>query len=273
MKKDFIIYILQKFTISAICLGLFFCLCQNVFAGQSILTAKSAVIMDARSGEVLYSKNPDLRSPAASTVKVLTSVIAVKKLDLNKQLTVSKRAAGIAPSKVYLTESADYKVSDLLKCFLMSSANDAGVVLAEAMAPTEFRFSLLMNEQAKKMGAGNSFFLNATGLPEYKKKQYSTAYDLALFMKECLSYPFLVDIMKTKSGIISGSDGKNIEFKNHNKFLWNVSNDLIGKTGYTRSAGHCFLGSFTQGKRRLIVAIQGSRKPWDDLSYLIKKRY
>lgn len=247
--------------------------CLQLYAAQSRLTAKSAIIMDASSGKILYQKNINIRMPAASTIKVLTSIMSANNLDLNQFLTVSKRAAGIAPSKAYLTEKAKYKVIDLIKCLLMGSANDAGVVLAEAMGTTESQFSLLMNKKAKQMGAKNSLFLNATGLPEYKKRQYSTSYDLALFMRELMKNQQLVNIMKTKVATISGSDKKIISLKNHNKFLWRDSNDLIGKTGYTREAGHCFLGAFTYRKRKLIVAIQGSRKPWDDLNYLINKKY
>ena len=66
---------------------------------------------------------------------------------------------------------------------------------------------------------------------------------------------------------------KVIKLRNHNKFLWRTGNDLIGKTGYTRAAKHCFLGSFSKSGKQLIVAIQGSRKPWDDLEYLINKNY
>ncbi len=252
--------------------GLFFA--RTGLSKQSTsLTARSAIVMDAQSGAVLFEKNPHLKLPAASTVKVLTAVMAAEKLDFESRLNISKRAAGIAPTKVYLSEKESYKVKDLLLCLLMSSANDAGVALAEAMAESEFKFSLLMNRQAKSWGANNSFFLNATGLPEYKKRQYSTAYDLALFMKECIKYPVLTQMMKKKYASISGSDGKVIKLRNHNKFLWRSSNDLIGKTGYTRRAKHCFLGVFSKGKKKLIVAIQGSRKPWDDLEYLMNKDY
>lgn len=237
------------------------------------LTAKSAIVMDAQNGIVLFEKNVNLRMPAASTVKVLTAVMAADSLELEDSLPISKRAAGIAPSKVYLSEKQTYKVKDLLLCFLMCSANDAGVVLAEGMAETEFKFSLLMNKQAKSWGANNSFFLNATGLPEYKKRQYSTVHDLALFMQKFIKYPVLTQMMKKKYASISGSDGKIIKLRNHNKFLWRSTNDLIGKTGYTRAAKHCFLGLFSKGNKKFIVAIQGSRKPWDDLEYLIRKKY
>ena len=252
-----------------------------LFCGSSVclskpgkqLTAKAAIVVDAKKGTVLFKRNPNLRLPAASTVKILTAVIAAEKLNLDEQIPISKRAAGIAPSKAYLTQEASYKVGDLLQCFLMSSANDAGVALAEAMAGTEFQFSLLMNEKARMLGAKNSFFLNATGLPEHKKRQYSTVYDLSLFMKACLQHPELMEMMQRKKTVICGCDGRQIALRNHNKFLWRDSNDLIGKTGYTLKAKHCFLGVFTKGKRQFIVAIQGSRKPWDDLEYLIGKAY
>lgn len=247
---------------------------EDSFCNQkALLTAKAVIIMDAETGKILYQRNSNMKLPAASTVKVLTAVMSIERLDLNRQLVISKRAAGIAPSKAYLTEKEKYRVEDLLMCILMSSANDAGVALAESMAETEFRFSLLMNDQAKEWGANSSFFLNATGLPEYKKRQYSTVNDLALFMKKSATYPKLVDMMEKKYANIKGTDGKVIKLKNHNKFLWNDTNDLIGKTGYTRKAKHCFLGLFTKNKRKLIVAMLGSRKLWDDLNYLLKKNY
>ncbi|MBU4305873.1 MAG: serine hydrolase [Candidatus Omnitrophica bacterium] len=242
-------------------------------ASKQKLTAQAALIMDADSGTVLFKRNANLRLPSASTVKVLTATIIMEELSTDKQVVISKRAAGIAPSKAYLREGAQYKVKDLLQGFLMSSANDAGVALTEAVSGTEFQFSLLMNEKAKAMGARNSFFLNATGLPEGGKRQYSTVYDLALFMRKCLAYPQLVGIMRTKNAEICGSDGKSISLRNHNKFLWRSTNDLIGKTGFTKKAGHCFLGMFSKGKRRFIVAILDSSKPWDDLEYLMNKKY
>ncbi|MFH1460666.1 MAG: hypothetical protein ABIG64_09910 [Candidatus Omnitrophota bacterium] len=259
------------------CLGFFvlvslvFLVCLAQGAGQ--LTAESAIIIGADNQKIYYRKNIEKRLPVASTVKVLTAVIIREKLELEKKIPITKRASGIAPSKAYLAYGVVYKVKDLLKCFLMSSANDAGVALAEAIAPTEFDFSLLMNKKAQTWGAKNSFFLNATGLPEHKKRQYSTVYDLSIFMHKFLEYPELIQIMETKQASIIGSDAKIIEIRNHNKFLWKKSNDLIGKTGYTNKAKHCFLGVFSQGKKKLIIAILGSRKPWDDLAYLINKKY
>ncbi|MDD5745970.1 MAG: serine hydrolase [Candidatus Omnitrophica bacterium] len=241
---------------------------------QKTLTARSAIVIDADRGTVLYQKNPHRRLPAASTVKVLTALIAVERLDAAQMVSISNRAAGIAPSKAYLTHNAGYTAADLLKCLLMSSANDAGVALAEAIGGTEIQFSSLMNKRAKALGARNSFFLNATGLPEGKKEQYSTVYDLSLILKKSITYSQLVEIMKTKRAVVDGSDGKKIYLRNHNKFLKQKNKyGLIGKTGYTLKAKHCFLGMFTKGKRRLIVAIQGSRRPWDDLDLLMNRPY
>ncbi|MDD5729282.1 MAG: serine hydrolase [Victivallales bacterium] len=241
---------------------------------RKTLTAASAIVIDADQGTILYEKNPHCKLPAASTVKVLTALIAVEQLDVGERVRISKRAAGIAPSKAYLSQNEDYAAGDLLKCLLMSSANDAGVALAEAIGTNEGNFASLMNQRAKGLGARNSFFLNATGLPEGKKRQYSTVYDLSLFLKKCLNHPQLLDIMQTKHAAVSGSDGKKIYLRNHNKFLKQKNKyGLIGKTGYTIKAKHCFLGMFKKGKRRLIVAIQGSRRPWDDLDLLMNRRY
>jgi len=241
---------------------------------QKTLTARSAIVIDADRGTVLYQKNPHCRLPAASTVKVLTALIAVEQLPVDQAVPVSKRAAGIAPSKAYLSQNASYTVNDLLTCLLMSSANDAGVALAEAIGTTESKFSSIMNSRAQALGARNSFFLNATGLPEGTKRQYSSVGDLALFLKKAITYPQLVEIMKTKQAAVTGSDGKKIYLRNHNKFLGRKNKySLIGKTGYTLKAKHCFLGMFVKGSRRFIVAIQGSSRPWDDLDLLMNKRY
>ena len=198
---------------------------------------------------------------------MLTAVIAAENLSGEEKIPITKRAAGITPTKLYMEEGVQYKVNDLLKCLLMNSANDATVALAEAMAKTEFEFSLLMNDYAQDLGAKNSFFLNATGLPEGRKRQYSTANDLCIFMKKALAYPKLVKYMKIKSTVVTGTDNKEIKVRNHNKML----KTLIGKTGYTRRAQHCFLGVFTRGERRFIVALQGSRSLWKDLEYLAKQ--
>ncbi|MCM8812621.1 MAG: serine hydrolase [Candidatus Omnitrophica bacterium] len=244
------------------------------FATQTVgLTAKAAIVYDVDQGKVVYHKDMHALLPAASTVKILTALIVRQKLDLDERVTVSARAAGMAPSKAYLTAGADYAVRDLLKALLMGSANDAGAALAEAVSGTEIKFALLMNETAAAMGAKESRFLNATGLPEGKKRQYSSAYDLSLFMRKFLKYPELAEIIRTKNASITGSDGKVIHLRNHNKMLWRAPNTLVGKTGYTKRAQHCFLGVFPKGKRRLVVAIQGSQRPWADLQYLMDKRY
>ena len=80
-------------------------------------------------------------------------------------------------------------------------------------------------------------------------------------------------VFNKKRAVIKGTDGRQIQLKNHNKFLWDDSNDLIGKTGYTRQAKHCFLGMVTNSGRKLIVVIQGSRKLWADLDYLVNRKY
>lgn len=245
----------------------------SLSADKAGLTAKSAIVVNSKNGKILYDENSRIRLPAASTVKILTAVIVAERLDFKQWVRISKRAAGITPTKAYLTENAKYRVKDLLQAFLMNSANDAGVALAEAVSGSEIKFARLMNKKAKELGAQDSFFLNATGLPENGKRQYATTYDLAVFMREFLTHPYLVKIMQTKRAIIIGTDHKKIQLRNHNKLLEEKAFKLIGKTGYTRAARHCFLGVFPKGRDRLIVAILGSRKPWTDLKKLIRRKY
>ncbi|MFH2137583.1 MAG: hypothetical protein ABII88_03630 [Candidatus Omnitrophota bacterium] len=267
MKSKFtkvaILIISQIFFLTSICLS----------KQTGSITAKSVLVMDADKGIILYELNPYQKLPAASTVKVLTGLLAAQELKGSELVSISKRAEGIAPTKLYLTHGTQYKAEDMIKCILINSANDAGVALAEAISGTEIKFSVFMNTKAKELGAKKSFFLNATGLPEGKKRQYSTAYDLCVFMRHALKYPDLVNYMKIKNTVITGTDGRQIELRNHNKMLWRQANTLIGKTGYTRRAGHCFLGMFTRGKKKYLVAVLGSRKIWNDLEYLTKRRY
>jgi D-alanyl-D-alanine carboxypeptidase len=234
------------------------------------VTAKGALVQRLDTGTVAVQRNSVEARRAASTVKILTAIIAVQELKLDDEAVISKRAACIAPSKAYLTRGAKYKVRDLLKAFLMGSANDAGVALAEAVSGTEIKFSQLMNKRARQMGAKHSKFLNATGLPEGKKWQGASPQDLAIFMKKFSEYPFLMDVLSRKKAVIQGSDGKKISIKNHNKLLWREGNTLIGKTGYTRRAGQCFLGIFKKDGRQYIVVMQGGSKLWGDLKVLMK---
>lgn len=227
------------------------------------LSARSAIIMDARTGKVLFSKNPYKRRQPASTIKVLTGMIALKSLKNNDRIPVSKKAARQPRSKIYLDQRKQYSANDLINAVLLASANDASVALAEKIAGSEKSFAKMMTLRAKLWGAKDTVCKTATGLTA--KGQNSTARDLAVIFKHAMNDPEFARRMKrTKART---TDGKLL--RNHNKALWQVEGTQGGKTGYTNAARQTYVGKFKRGSNEIIVAIMGSERMWTDLKKLV----
>ncbi len=236
------------------------------------MTAQAGYAMDHTNRRVLFSRQAHKRFYPASTVKLLTALVVLDQLNLAEEVVVSRRAAGIQPTVAGLTRGARYTASDLLEVLLATSANDAGVALAEAVSGSESAFAALMNKKARSLGARESHFTNATGLPD--KNQYTTAYDLALITRAAFRHSFINRVMKKKSVSITGSDGKKIIRNNHNKLLWRVAYpDVLGKTGYTIAAGHCYAGVAYYKDRTVSVVILKSRQPWQDIAGILNLKY
>ncbi|MBI4639708.1 MAG: D-alanyl-D-alanine carboxypeptidase [Candidatus Tectomicrobia bacterium] len=232
------------------------------------ITAKAAVIIDLLTGEVLFARNPHLRLPPASTTKIMTALIALEMGRFNQIIQVSKMAASAPASKVYLRENELITLHDLLYAILLNSANDASVALAEGLAGSEERFAQMMTQRAKQLGALNTNFTNASGLPA--EDHYSTAYDMATLMRYAVTHNTdLSKIMMTKTAMIGEDYRGKRGLRNHNKLLWSFEGARGGKTGYTKAAQHCFVGSAKQGDSHLIVALLGSRNLWSDVRKLL----
>lgn len=235
---------------------------------QAWITARSFVVLDIDDGRVLFARRPYLKLPSASTVKIMTAIVVLENYDFNKPVFVSLNAAGTQASKAYLTASEYYSPYDLLQALLISSSNDAAVALAESLAGSEQEFVRLMNQKAKRLGMHHTHFVNASGLPDKRKQQYSTTYDLARLMRYAVKNSLFTKIMNKQTAVICGSDGKKIYLTNHNKFLKSNPGFVIGKTGYTLKAGHCFVGTDNSGPRDITFAILCSRNPWQDIRRL-----
>ncbi|MFH1406695.1 MAG: D-alanyl-D-alanine carboxypeptidase family protein [Candidatus Omnitrophota bacterium] len=232
------------------------------------LTARSAIAVDLRNNKVLYSRNPHMKLPPASTTKLVTALVVIDRLKLNDIVKISRNAAGAVPSKAHLKLGASYNVKDLLSALLISSANDAAVALAEAVSGSEEKFAKLMTKKARSLGAKDSNFLTASGLP--KKGQYSTASDMAIIANAALNKKLIKQILAQKSTSITGSDGRKIYLKNHNKLLWKSTNPkILGKTGYTMNAKHCFVGVVHYKNRKVAIAVLKSSKPWSDVDAIL----
>lgn len=231
------------------------------------ISSKSALLVDSRTGEILYSRAPDRPGQPASTIKVLTALIAMKYLKDNEFVYVSPKAARMPSSKVYLEQGKSYRAGDLIDAVLLSSANDASVALAEKIAGSEEAFAKLMTHKAQVLGAKNTVCKNATGLTA--RGQKSTARDLARIFKAAMANnEFSERVARIK---VRTSYGKTL--KNHNRALWQLDGALGGKTGYTRAARQTYVGKFSKDGQDLIVAVMGSETMWDDIDNLVNYGY
>jgi len=236
--------------------------------------SRAAVVIEAKTGKVLFAKNPELRLPPASTTKLMTAMVALDRLNINDTTIISKRASMIAPTKANLIPGERVTIGTLLYAALIESANDAAVALAEATAGSEAKFVKLMNRKVALMGLKNTRFINSNGLPG--KGQYTTASDLAQIMKRALQYPEIREIISTKEVEVSTGTGRTIFLKNTNKLL-GVDNDLIGgKTGYTRRARHCFVCVGEREDSVIIAALLGTPSRellWKETEQLMQRGF
>lgn len=231
------------------------------------ITASSAILIDQSSNRVLYAKTPNLRRAPASTTKLLTSLVVIQLMDLNKIVTIPAAVEKVEPSKIHLRRGERYRVRELVRAVLINSANDAAEALALATAGSRPAFAKLMNRRAQAIGCRGSHFVNPSGLPA--KGQYSTALDMALIMREVEKYPFLVQTLATPTLIIKSSAGRKIYLRNHNKMLFRGHREVVGKTGWTYAARHCFVGRVDALNQKVFVAMLGSRRLWKDLMMLV----
>jgi D-alanyl-D-alanine carboxypeptidase len=238
------------------------------------LSARAALLMDAATGEILFQREPDEQLPPASTTKVVTALVVLESgRPMTQLLTVSKTASRVPSSKLYLKPGQKMSIRDLLYALLLTSANDAGMVLAEGIGGSVEHFSEMMTKKAHAIGAVNSRFVNPHGLtaPEH----YSTVRDLALIFNYALKNPTFREIVLTKSSSVSSvpvgrsPKPRQIMVRSHNHMLWNFDGALGGKTGYTLAAQKCFVGAAARNGATVIISMLGSHDLWGDSMKLL----
>ncbi|MBB3102519.1 D-alanyl-D-alanine carboxypeptidase family protein [Azomonas macrocytogenes] len=221
------------------------------------LAAKSYVLMDAASSQVLIDNNGDERLPPASLTKLMTAYIAtleinrghIKESDL---VTVSEHAWRTGGSRMFIQVNTQVSVGDLLHGIIIQSGNDASVALAEHIAGSEDAFADLMNTTAQRLGMTNSHFMNATGLPH--PEHYSSAHDMAKLARAIIyEDPAHYAIYAQKEFFWN-----NIKQPNRNLLLWRDSTVDGLKTGHTEEAGYCLVASALREGSRMITAVFGT---------------
>ncbi len=259
MKKKF-------FLLCVSCLLIGTALSPSLEAADSIrLAAPSAVLLDGKSQRIIYARAPHTRRAPASTTKLVTIMVVLDHLSPDQIVQIPGGLESIPPSKIGLRAGEHFYVRDLVKAALIRSANDAAETLAILVGGSRAGFAQLMNVKAKAVGANNSHFVNPSGLPA--SDHYSTAYDLARIIMAATRYPFIVNTLKIRSTVVRSVEGRRIPLNNCNKMLWRTSG-VIGKTGWTRSARHCFAGRVQSGDRVIFAGLMGSEHRqylWSDL--------
>ncbi|HHW56667.1 MAG TPA: D-alanyl-D-alanine carboxypeptidase [Clostridia bacterium] len=235
-----------------------FILDNAAYADTLNLKAKSAILMEASSGQILYEKDSHKPLPPASVTKVMTLLLAIEAIDSGKikmtdKVVTSKHAFDMGGTQIYLEIGEEMTVDDLMKAIAMNSANDASVALAEYIAGTEENFVEMMNKRAKELGAKNTTFKNATGLPE--EGHLTTVYDIAMISQELVKHESIFKYLTNK--LDSLRNGK-FSLINTNKLLWRYKGVDGIKTGSTSEALYCMAATAKRGDTRLIAVVFGA---------------
>jgi len=240
----------------------------SAVAGPAV-TARAALVMDASTGEVIWEDDGNVPLPPASTTKVMTAIVAIESGELDESYAVSSFAAQTAPSRINLRAGQRMKLRNLLYALLLKSANDAGTVIAEGVAGSQAAFASRMTDRAEELGARTARFRNAHGLSA--PGHVASARDLAVIMRHALRLSLMREILSTKQVRvpIEGPRAHWVSLSSHNRLLTGYTYKVIGKTGYTRAAGRCFVGAARRGDREIIIALLGSRDMWGDAKRLL----
>lgn len=248
---------------------------KNIYPTPEI-SAKSAIAIDKKTNKVLFEKNPDEKLPPASTVKLMTALVAKDIYDENDILIVSKSCTEIDSTKAMLGEGDAFKVSDLIKSMLIGSAGDSACVIATSKID-EKEFVSKMNDKAQLLGMSSTNFSNPTGLDELDNSQYSTARDLYKLSKYVTSFPDLGDIVGTKFFTMRPIGKESfLTAVNTNRALWSIENSVGVKTGTTERAGEVLAYEYRDDSKDIFIIVMGSEDRFADTAKIldwIKEQY
>jgi serine-type D-Ala-D-Ala carboxypeptidase (penicillin-binding protein 5/6) len=222
-----------------------------------VVPARSHILVDFNSGEVLSEKDADVRMDPASITKLMTAYAVFSELRkgemaLDELVTISERAWRTGGSRTFIQVGTRVSVEDLIRGMIIQSGNDASVALAEHTAGTEAAFADLMNEYARRLGMVNTNFRNATGLPG--EDHYSSARDIALLAAAIIrEYPEFYQFYSEREFTFN-----NISQRNRNQMLWRDPTVDGMKTGMTDAAGYCLVSSAKRDGMRLISVLLGT---------------
>ena len=237
--------------------------------GELPLAARSVILLDAKTGDVLYEKNPDEVEYPASTTKILTALLVIESGDLAKSVTIQPEDTRVEPSALDCKPGEQYSRKDLLFALLLKSANDVALALARDNAGSVEAFVEKMNRRARELGAVASHFTNPHGL--HDPHHFTTARDLARIARVAMQNPLFREIVSTPEvGMARGDDW--MVMRNHNKLLRLLPGCNGIKTGFTRAAQQVLVSSAVRAGGEAIAVVLHSDHPgiWEDSKTLLE---
>ena len=232
------------------------------------VTGQSAVLIDGKSGQLLFEKEKNTKLPPASVTKILTAIIAIESGKLEDIVTIGANPPLVDGTKVYLEAGEKVKLRDLVRAAMIHSANDAALAIAEYLGSSQQGFAKIMNEKALALGATNSSFRNPHGLTE--DGHYTTAYDLALISRYAMQNETFRKVVQSK---ILDWQGQKWQTRliNINELLWSYDDANGIKTGYTKESRNTIVASALRDGRLYIAVILNSpgRVVWEDAKNLL----
>lgn len=232
----------------------------NVSALEFASNAKSAILLEPTTGEIIFEKNVHDRYAPASMTKMMSMLLIIENIEKgaikwDDIVTVSSNASGMGGSQILLETNEKMSVKDLFKGIGIASGNDAVVAMAEYIAGTEANFVTLMNEKAKELNLKNTNFKNSHGLDA--ANHYSSAYDMAMIAKELVKYDEVLEITKIYDTYLRENLSTKIWLVNTNKLVKFYDGVDGLKTGYTSSAGYCLTATAKKDDTRVIAVVMG----------------
>ncbi|HAS91076.1 MAG TPA: D-alanyl-D-alanine carboxypeptidase family protein [Sedimentibacter sp.] len=245
------------------------------------LQSRSAILINADDGRILFEKNANDKMQPASITKIMLMVLISERMadgqiTLDQEMTISENAAGMGGSQIYLEAYEVQTVENMLKAISMRSANDASVAMAEFMYGSEESCVKAMNEKAKELGMKDTVFTNVTGLPD--PEHLTTANDIAIMTRELLKYNYMDEYMLTWMDSVFVGKEKDSEqvLVNTNRLINNYNGLLAGKTGYTTEAKYCLSAAARRNDTTLIAVVLGcdnTKIRFDEVTKLLNEGF
>ena len=257
------IRLIKRFTATFIVISILLSLCIKANAVEFSISAKSAILINASTNEIVYEKNAYEQRGMASTTKIMTAILAIERANLQKTVVARNEEVRIEGTSIGLKAGDKITLETLVCGMLLESGNDAANVTARVIGKSREKFVSLMNQKAKEIGMENTCFKNPSGLTE--DGHFSTAFDMALLGSYAIKNKQFRDICSLSTlRVVYGNPQYQRTFKNHNKLLNSVEGAFGIKTGFTKASGRCLVSAAERNGVTLIAVTLSAPDDWND---------